>query len=97
MDLDRLLDYKSHGIPVLMKGMIKDYPAINKWTLEFFKKEYGDEDITVHWGNVEQSSTRIQEMYIADFIDKLKNYTKDPSLFAGDFPYWAEDDIFFYE
>ncbi len=31
--------------PVVMKGLAKDFPAIGKWSPEFFKERFGDESI----------------------------------------------------
>jgi hypothetical protein len=56
-----LHDYYSVNKPVIITGMMVDWPAMKKWNLDFFKKNFGDREVEVQFGrhtdeNYEQNS-----------------------------------------
>ena len=45
-DHDRFVrDYKSKGLPVVIKGGARHWPAVGKWTPEYFAEHFGDKSV----------------------------------------------------
>eukprot|EP01129_Flabellula_baltica_P014055 TRINITY_DN6658_c0_g1_i1.p1 TRINITY_DN6658_c0_g1~~TRINITY_DN6658_c0_g1_i1.p1 ORF type:complete len:299 (-),score=73.71 TRINITY_DN6658_c0_g1_i1:18-914(-) len=86
--------YKANGVPVVVKGALRDEVAYREWSLDYLVEEYGDEEITMFWGNIEQKKTTGKETTIEEFVDMVYNYTRDPTSYDGNFPYWSEDPVF---
>lgn len=40
-------EYINKGIPVILEGAAKDWDCVNKWSLEYFKKLHGDDEILI--------------------------------------------------
>lgn len=40
-------DYVSKNIPLVIKGAVKHWPAISKWSIPFFRKVLGDDKVAV--------------------------------------------------
>lgn len=49
--------------PVVIKGLVKDWPAITKWNQEFFKKKFGSKTVTVK---------SLDKLHTARFSEKEK-------------------------
>ncbi|MEM8694740.1 MAG: cupin-like domain-containing protein [Pseudomonadota bacterium] len=47
---DFLTRYYAGHRPVLLRGMIDHWPAMGKWTLDYFEELFGEQDISVQWG-----------------------------------------------
>ncbi len=43
-------DYYSTNRPVIITGMMDDWPALQKWNLDFFEQNFGDREIEVQLG-----------------------------------------------
>ena len=40
-------DFVRASRPVILRGVISDWPAMRKWSLEYFKHEYGDRELPI--------------------------------------------------
>ena len=40
-------DYLTRSKPVIITGAIHDWPAVSKWTNEFFRKQYGEREVHI--------------------------------------------------
>src|SRR5208283_400058 len=45
-----LRDYYCTNRPVIITGMMDDWPALGKWNLDFFESHFGDREIEVQMG-----------------------------------------------
>jgi hypothetical protein len=45
-----LRDFYTTGRPVIITGMMDDWPARTKWTFDFFQQNYGDAQVQVQFG-----------------------------------------------
>jgi len=94
--------YKAKGIPVLITGMMTNWPALKKWSPQFFKDQYSEAEIGIQWGNPEQSKTFVRETSIRQFVDWIQEIEKDVSIKDKNAslhprPYWAEESGIFQE
>ncbi|MEQ8906430.1 cupin-like domain-containing protein [Ekhidna sp.] len=63
--------------PVLIKGMMKDWPAVDKWNLEFFSNLSSDHKLPVKVGDVSKGEKKT--MTLAEYSDCLIEFTKSNS------------------
>jgi hypothetical protein len=65
--------------PVVITGMIDEWPAFRKWNLAYLRREFGHREVDVQSGrtasaNYEADRDRFRrKMLFADFIDKVSN------------------------
>ncbi len=74
--------YYSLNRPVLISGMIDDWPALQKWSLDFFSERFGDREVEVqvdrkaagHYDELERMNyaRTNRTMRFSEFIDKLR-------------------------
>lgn len=81
------------GIPVLFKGVARDFPAFSKWTDEYFKSLPESEDyiVAVEEGKKENRNDGASDMPFSEFVDIYKHddiYYVDqvPKFLAHDMP-----------
>ncbi len=69
-----LEEFKNHyvrkGIPVVMEGAAKDWPCVQKWSLQYFKDLHGDDEIVL----VDQAAKDFpyELTTLADVIDNIR-------------------------
>lgn len=86
-----LRDYYTTNRPVVITGMMDDWPAMRKWNLDFFQKQFGDRDIEVQMGrnagaNYEVEREKfIKKISMSQFIEMIRssNGTNDFYLTAN--------------
>jgi hypothetical protein len=73
-----LSDYYAANRPVLITGMIDDWPALAKWNLNFLQENFGDREIELQGGRnaernyeVKQQALR-RRMRFGDYVKMLK-------------------------
>lgn len=70
-----LKEFKNHymkkGIPVILEGAAKDWPCVKKWSLEYFKRLHGDDEIVMV--DQIQMHNPYEKMTLADVIDGIKD------------------------
>jgi hypothetical protein len=73
-----LEDYYSPNRPVVITGMMDDWPAMRKWNLDYFTEQFGDREVEVQFGRNAGANYEIErEKYItklkfADFVGKVR-------------------------
>src|SRR5438132_143991 len=60
-------EYRDAQLPVILTDASKDWPALGKFTFEFFKTELGDREVTI----------RGKKYRLGEFIDILLTSTRD--------------------
>jgi hypothetical protein len=73
--------------PVLMTGLLEDWPASGKWTPEYFERIAGGKKVRVEFGNVLQEPPRIEIWPLERYLRRLRDG-------EGEMPYLAYFDIF---
>jgi hypothetical protein len=72
-----LADYYSANRPVIITGMMDDWPALHRWDLDYFARRFGDREVEVQMGrdaspqyeiNADQFVTRIR---FGDFLQQV--------------------------
>ena len=66
------------GKPVIVTDAMEGWPALSKWSFDFFKTQYGADTVVVRPG-LDSKATRV--MKLADYID----YVESPEGIAGGF------------
>jgi hypothetical protein len=59
------------GLPKVFRGAAKDWPAVGKWTLDFFEQNYGDVKITLN-DNVGLADQKFEILSFGHYIRQLK-------------------------
>jgi hypothetical protein len=76
--LEFLRDYYSTNRPVVITGMMDDWPAMRKWNLDYFSRSFGEREIEVQMGRTAGTNYEIErEKYISkirfgDFVEKVR-------------------------
>ncbi|MFN3189919.1 MAG: cupin-like domain-containing protein [Aureliella sp.] len=64
-------DYISRNRPLKMTGMMASWPAMQRWSFDFFRGLNSDSKIHLEVGNVMQEDTRFRREAFKDFIEDL--------------------------
>jgi Cupin-like domain len=73
-----LEDYYSTNRPVIITGMMDDWPAMRKWNLDYFAENFGDREVEVQFGRNAGDNYEIErEKYLAklkfaDFVTRVR-------------------------
>ncbi len=74
-----LEEYYSTNRPVIITGMMDDWPAMKKWDLDFFRDRFGDREIEVQFGRNSGANYEIErEKYLkkvrmAEFVEMVRS------------------------
>jgi Family of unknown function (DUF6065)/Cupin-like domain len=74
-----LREYYTTNRPVIITGMMDDWPAVQKWNLDFFAEKFGDRLVEVQMGRTEGANYETeQEKYInkirfGDFVERVRS------------------------
>lgn len=69
--------YYSKNIPVVINGLMKNWPALNLWTLDYLKSKFGDEIVEIQMGRnrdpiyEENSDYLKQKISFGKYIDMI--------------------------
>lgn len=83
-------EYASVGKPVIITDAMKNWKASTKWTVDFFRSEYGSvKDLMMDYKpeNNTWNQTEVT-MSIADYIDDITSDAGDKLLYLSDFNIW---------
>ncbi len=74
--------YLNPNVPVVFRGMAKNWPAVKNWTPEFFKEKYGDEVVPTRLrGNeLNEEALRYADVTIREVVDNIR---KGGAYFPG--------------
>jgi|GEM_PF-117024 len=74
-----LNNYYTTNRPVIITGMMEDWPAMQKWNLDYFSKNWGDREVEVQFGRNSSERYEIERekylrtMRFAEFIAMVGN------------------------
>lgn len=81
-------EYLRPNIPVVFTDLTKDWPALNKWTAEFFKEQYGHLRVPVFSSNYSKPGKGYMssdgEMAFKEFLEITEKGNTDLRLFLYD-------------
>jgi hypothetical protein len=72
-------DYYIANRPVIITGMIDDWPALQKWSLDYFAARFGGREIEVQFGRSENDDYEVdREKYIrkitvAEYVERVRS------------------------
>ena len=73
-----LREYYSTNRPVIITGMMDDWPAMRKWDLDYFAERFGDRVVEVQMGRTKGANYEterekyIQKIRFGDFVEKIR-------------------------
>lgn len=71
--------YYSAGRPVIITGMMEDWPAMTKWGLDYFKERCGDREVEIQFGRDTDAQYELRKtahrktMLFGDYIELVRN------------------------
>ena len=81
-------NYLSARRPLIIKNMSKNWPAYEKWTLDYLKTVVGDQTVPLYDSSKADPSKPINasaaEMKFADYVDLIKDTPTDLRIFLFD-------------
>eukprot|EP00947_MAST-08B_sp_MAST-8B-sp1_P003733 g3733.t1 len=81
--LEVLADYKYRGVPVVIRGAAKDWPAVAKWTPRYIAEEVGDGmPVTLQTGIQEQEKNPFVMTSMGAFATWLERHPDTPTVEA---------------
>jgi ribosomal protein L16 Arg81 hydroxylase len=78
--------------PVVIKAMMEDWPAMQKWSFEYLAGLSTDEKVLLEFGNVMQQQTEFKEIEFSDHVRRIMD--KDNAEEDGQISYLSVFDIF---
>jgi hypothetical protein len=77
--------YLAHHVPVIVTDMARDWPALAKWTLEFFRRNYGEREVAVSDKSYQEHGahylTPFTKMTFANYLQVAAGGNTDLRLF----------------
>jgi hypothetical protein len=73
-----LEEYYSTNRPVIITGMMDDWPAMKRWNLDYFAQRFGDREVEVQFGRSAADNYEIERekyltrMKFADYVARLR-------------------------
>ncbi|RMA65715.1 cupin-like domain-containing protein [Ulvibacter antarcticus] len=71
--------------PVIIEGLMKDWPAHKKWTIEFFQEHAGEQIVPLYNSEptkgTQNSAEPVKEMKMFDYLELLKTQPTDLRIF----------------
>ncbi len=79
-------DYLVNEKPVIIRGLWNEYPALKKWSVDYFKEELGDIEVGVFDAKLQREDRSFKQpdrkMKFADYLDSITaNKESDVRLF----------------
>lgn len=71
--------YYASNRPVIITGMLDDWPAMTRWNLDYFQSAYGEHEVEVQTGRSNDAHYELnslahkQRMRFGDFVDKVRH------------------------
>lgn len=71
--------------PLVIKGLSNKWPALQKWTPEFFKEQHGDKQVKVYDASFASAGknymSSVETIPLRDYIDKVMTTSQDLRMF----------------
>ncbi len=78
-------EYLKKDKPVIFTDLVKDWPAVNKWTFDFFQKEYGHIEVPIYDNSFRKAGkdylTPKQTMKFGDYLELIQNEPTELRMF----------------
>ena len=78
-------EYLNKNKPVIFTDLVKDWPATEKWTFDFFKQEHGDIKVPIYDNNFRKAGkgylTPTKEMRFGDYLDLIQSEPTELRMF----------------
>ena len=74
-------EYYSTNRPVIITGMMDDWPAMKKWNLDYFKDKFADRDIEVQFGRNSSDKYEVESrkflktIKMGEFVEMVRSAT----------------------
>lgn len=82
---EQFLQYYRTNKPVIFRTFAKDWPALNKWTYEYFKEKQGHVRVPIQEGDFATSGrsylSESDKMRFADYLDLIANQPTQKRMF----------------
>jgi ribosomal protein L16 Arg81 hydroxylase len=72
-------DYYTAGRPVIITGMMEDWPAMSRWHLDYFKERCGDRDVEIQFGRDSDAQYELRKtahrktMPFGDYVEMVRS------------------------
>jgi hypothetical protein len=82
-----LRDYYSLNRAVIITGMLEDWPALQKWSLDYFSSAFGDREVEVQVGRDENPDYEVEQhrlarpMLFGQFVDTIRSIGRSNDLY----------------
>lgn len=81
-------EYLDRGVPVILTDFVRDWAALQRWTPEFFRENYGDREVDVYDESFQQPGARYLEpfgkMRFGEYLDLIASGPTRVRLFLFD-------------
>ena len=73
-----LVEYYSRNRPVIITGMMDDWPAMRKWNLDYFAENFGDREVDVQMGRTTRANYETEQekftrrIRFGEFVEKVR-------------------------
>ena len=64
--------------PIIVQGAFRDWPAFQKWSLDYIAEKYGDERVTFRQPHAESTKEEDREWAIREFVQALQSGQEPP-------------------
>ncbi|QAU23272.1 cupin-like domain-containing protein [Dyella sp. M7H15-1] len=79
--------YYTAGRPVIITGMMEDWPAMTKWGLDYFKERCGDRDVEIQFGRDSNDQYELHKtahrktMLFGDYVELVRNVGRSNNFY----------------
>lgn len=84
-EADFIRDYKNTGTPLVISNLMQDWPAREKWTVDYLKKEIGDLVVPVYSSKPARDKSHqhaaAQHIKMGDYLQRLEEGENDLRVF----------------
>jgi hypothetical protein len=85
---DEFLDaYYTASRPVIITGMLEDWPAMTKWNLDYFKQRFGDREVEIQFGRDADEQYELRKtahrktMLFGDYVEWVRNAGRSNNVY----------------
>jgi len=79
-------EYLKPGRPLVLTGLSRAWPALDKWTMDYFKQVAGDKQVPVYDGSKANASKKVNQpdawMKFSEYLDLISTQPTDLRIFT---------------
>lgn len=82
-----LRDYYSANRPVIITGMMEDWPAMKKWNFDFFRQHFSDREVEVQFGRESNANYELNKdahkrrMKFGEYVDLVEKTSRSNDFY----------------